>query len=47
MFKSVSTKNLLQLWSLGTIFAIAIMAVASVYINAFFSEKQLELAEKV
>jgi diguanylate cyclase (GGDEF)-like protein/PAS domain S-box-containing protein len=47
VFKSVSTKNLLQLWSLGTIFAIAIMAVVSIYINAFFSERQLELAEKV
>ncbi len=46
MFKSFSIKNLLQLWSLGTIFSIVIMAVVSIYINALFSNNQFETMSK-
>ena len=46
MFKSFSIKSLLKLWSLGTVLAIVVMAIVSIYINAIFSDKQLELTQK-
>ena len=47
MFKLLSIKNLLQLWSLMTILAIFSIAIMAVYTNYVFSETQRNVTEKV
>lgn len=47
MFKVSSIKQLLQLWSVGTVFAIVLIAMGGIYTNSLFSETQQQLTEKV
>jgi diguanylate cyclase (GGDEF)-like protein/PAS domain S-box-containing protein len=47
VFKVSSIKQLLQLWSVGTVFAIVLMAMAGIYTNFLFSNTQQQLTEKV
>mgnify|MGYP000647940802 CR=1 FL=1 len=47
IFKGWSIKGLLQLWSLATLIAIAVIAVVALYANDFFLETQQKLTERV
>jgi len=47
MFKLQSIKNLLHLWSLMTVLAIAIIATVAIYTNYIFSITQQDVTEKV
>ena len=47
IFKGWSIKGLLQLWSLATLIAIAVIAVVALYANNFFLDTQKTLTERV
>lgn len=47
MFKSWSIRNLLQLWSFATIFAIIVIASVAIYTNNVFSDTQNNLTDNV
>jgi hypothetical protein len=47
VFKISSIKQLLQLWSVGTVLAIVLIAAGGIYTNILFSATQQELTEKV
>ena len=47
IFRSWSIKGLLQLWSIATLLAIAVIAVVALYANDFFLDTQQTLTERV
>ena len=47
VFKGWSIKGLLQLWSLATLIAIAVIAMVALYANDFFLDTQQTLIERV